>query len=614
MKKSILPLAALLPALALAAPPDSVDARVDAVLAAYRHALAAPATPAAWTLAYAQSGQGLEGEVVLRYDTADGRFNETWDLPPTRGGSGFDGGVAWQTDSSGISFPQQGGDRPALAVNRAFRLSQGWWKPAHGGARIEWLGSDADGAHLRVTPAGGAPFEVWFDARSHLPGRLREARGFSTYEARYGDYRREHGTMFAHRQRIEDGGDVQTLTLRQATPATRSPATAYAMPAQRPADTRVDSADGSTTVPMRLLNNHVFIDVQVNGQAPLPFLLDTGGHDILTPQAAQALGVEVVGQATTGGGGEQTLASGYARVASLRFGDARIDNQTVSVLDFAPRQVEGLQVGGMLGLSTLLRLVTRIDYGAGSVTFIDPARFDPRAAGTPVPFVFYDHMPLVSGSVDGLPARFTIDTGSRSEVTLTTPFVQARRLRERFPAGATMLSGWGAGGPVTAYRARVPTLSLGGLQTRDVVADLVDQRKGFFSESHLDGNIGSGWLKRYAATFDYARQVMYLQPLPVPDADIGSVDRAGMWINLDERGYRVMAVVAGGPAALAGLREGDVVTALDGQGPGALDLSGARRQLRVLPAGRQVTVAYLRAGQPGVTRLVLRDLLPARSP
>ncbi|MFP3786838.1 aspartyl protease family protein, partial [Burkholderia sp. SIMBA_024] len=71
------------------------------------------------------------------------------------------------------------------------------------------------------------------------------------------------------------------------------------MPGSRPVDSVVTSGSGSTTVPMRLLNNHVFVDVRVNGRGPFPFLLDTGGHDILTPQTARALGLDVIGQATT---------------------------------------------------------------------------------------------------------------------------------------------------------------------------------------------------------------------------------------------------------------------------------------------------------------------------
>ena len=601
----------LLPALALVMPAQAQT--IAELFAAHRQASGGVAAPAEVALTFGYAGQDLSGQVSLRYDNASGAFREEAVLPPTREGHGYDGELAWQTDLSGVSFPQQGGDRPALAVNAAYRLANAWWRPDFGGAQVELLGRDADGVHLRVTPHGGKAFDAWFDPRSHLQTRLSEPRGFQLADVRYRDYRQVQGLMLPHTVVTEQGGDTYTLSLQAAELHARQPAEAYALPRERPRDWRLDSADGRTTLPMRLLNNHIYVDVKVNGAGPFPFLLDTGGHDILTPATAKALGLRTVGAASSGGGGEQTVTSGYTPIDSLQIGQAHIDRQTMIVLEFAPREIEGLQVGGMLGLSTLQRFVVEIDYGAGTVTLIDPARFEPARAGTALPFVFYDHMPLLPGSIDGIPARFTLDTGSRSDITLTTPFVQRHDLRQRLPDGADMLSGWGAGGPVTSRRVRLHSLALGGFDSADVVADLVDQRKGFFSDPNLDGNIGSGWLKRFVVSFDYGRQTLYLRPLAQPDADVGSVDRSGMWINLGDAGYRVMAVVPEGPAAKAGLREGDVVTSMDGAGQAPSNLSEARRQLRILPAGTALKINYLRDGKPGSTTLVLRDLLPTRA-
>ena len=608
MTRPSLILTLLLPVMALVMPAHAQDAA--ALLSAYRQASGAPAAPAEVTLTFAATGQDLTGQVVLRYDSANGLFREAVDLPPTYEGHGYDGKHAWQTDISGISFPQQGGDRPALAINAAYRLANAWWLPDAGQARVEKRGEEPDGSRLRITPPGGKPFDVWFEPHTHLPTRLSESRGFQTTEVRYRDYRREHGLMLPHTTVIEEGGDTRTLSLQKVQLGARQPAAAYAAPAPRTKDWRLDSADGRTTLPMRLLNNHVFVDVQVNGAGPFPFLLDTGGHDILTPATVEALRLRSVGNGTSGGGGERTLPTGYAQVGSLQIGKARIDHQTMIVLDFAPRAIEGLQVGGMLGLSTLQRFVVQIDYAAGTVTLIDPARFDPTQAGSALPFVFYDHMPQLAGAVDGIPARITIDTGSRSEITRSTPFVQTHDLATRLPGGVEMLSGWGAGGPVTSHRVRLRSLALGGLDTADVVVDLSNQSKGFFADANSDGNIGSGWLKRFVVTFDYAHQVMYLRPLARADADIGSADRSGMWINLAEGGFHVVALVPGGPAAEAGLREGDVITAIDGNGPSRLSLSDARRQMRTMPAGTRVKLKYLRGGSQAEASMTLRDLLP----
>jgi hypothetical protein len=69
----------------------------------------------------------------------------------------------------------------------------------------------------------------------------------------------------------------------------------------------------------------------------------------------------------------------------------------------------------------------------------------------------------------------------------------------------------------------------------------------------------SGLLKRFAVTFDYSRQIMYLERLVPPPADAGQFDRSGLWINADDGGYRVTYVVAGSPAAEGGVATGDLI-------------------------------------------------------
>lgn len=565
------------------------------------------------TLHYRYAGQGLAGTVELVFDPGNGRYVERLDMPPVREANGFDGATPWQTDLSGASTPQQGGDRPALAVNRAYRLAQRWWSPDRGGARIQSVGRDAEGDHLRVVPVGGKPFDAWFDPVSHLLVHVREGRGFQTIDERYGDYARQSGAMLPRTTVIEDGSGragAQTLTLQDATSAVAQSAAFFAMPVARPDDWGIAGAS-LVTLPMRLLNNHVVVDVRVNGKGPFPFLLDTGGHSILTPSTATALGLTRTGAAVASGAGTQTQISGYTRVQSLSLGAASMQDQTVLILDFSPRAVEGYTLGGMVGSELLQRFVARIDYGANTLTLIDPAHFDPRDAGIAVPFRFYDHMPFVEGQFAGIPARFNIDTGSRSGVSMTLPFVQARRLRQRFPHGILAVDGWGVGGPGRSEVVRAPSLEIGGIAVPDIVASLTTQPRGSFSDANYDGNIGSGFLKRFVVTFDYGHRIMYLKPRVQPSDDIGTFDRAGMWINLGEEGYDVMDVAAGGAANKAGLAVGDVILSLDGKSPRTLSLADARRMLRSSPAGTTVAVEVRRAGRTRSLPLVLRDQIPA---
>lgn len=89
------------------------------------------------------------------------------------------------------------------------------------------------------------------------------------------------------------------------------------------------------------------------------------------------------------------------------------------------------------------------------MTTTDFAHFDPRGAGTAVPFKFYDHLPQVTGSIDGVPALLDIDSGSRNEIGITAPFVARHKLRDKYAKGVSAITGWGVGGPSRSYVARL---------------------------------------------------------------------------------------------------------------------------------------------------------------
>jgi membrane-associated protease RseP (regulator of RpoE activity) len=263
----------------------------------------------------------------------------------------------------------------------------------------------------------------------------------------------------------------------------------------------------------------------------------------------------------------------------------------------------------MLGFELFARFAVRLDYGARTMTLWDPVKFDAKGAGVAVHFVFYDHLPAVTGRIDDMPARFDIDTGSRVEVDVTSPFVARRNLRARYTPGVSTITGWGVGGASRSYVVRIPSLTLGTVKVDNVVAGLSEAKGGSMSDPNYEGNIGSGLLKRFVVTFDYAHKTMYLRPVEPPPADAGAFDRAGVWINAADDGFAVTAVAAGAPAAEAGLAAGDLITAIDGKPARPEGLSDARAALRTLPAGARVSLAVRRGGVERTVLLTLRDLI-----
>lgn len=601
----------LLPLLLLGSAAVAAPDPVAGILAANHKATGGEAGAGTVTLRYEVEGQGMTGTVTIDYDTVSGAFSEDDRIGPTHRGSGFDGKRAWMRDLSDAVTPEDGGDRRELGVNQAYRHANLWWRPGHDGAEIAFVGRETAGDHLKVTPKGGKVFDAWFDPRTHLLARVFETGSFSnTEDIGYSDYRKVAGQMRAGTW-VSDGGNGPGayfhwhLAEARLTKGSRSFAVSYSVPD----DHAIANGAASVTVPMRLANNHIFIDVTVDGKGPFPFLLDTGGHDIITPSTLAALSLVSEGATQSGGAGEKRVSGGYVHVDSLAIGGLALSNQTLLALDFSPKAVEGFEIGGMIGFETFRRYVVKIDYGANQVTFTDPARFDPSGLGKAIPFRLYDHQPEISGRFGDLPARLLLDTGSRAQVTLTTPYIAEHKLREAYPGARQMIDGWGVGGPSVSLLVRGKSMELDGLSVPGPIAGLATQDKGVFTDANFDGNVGSGLLKGFVATFDYTRLTLYLDELAKPDPDFGAYDRGGLWINLGAAGFDVVSVVENGPAQQAGLQKGDVITAIGGRSVAALSLPDARRELRIAPAGKPMRVEYVREGKTGSVEMTPRDLL-----
>jgi hypothetical protein len=613
---SLNPLALLAAAAAsvLVAPAWSEDAA--SILRANRLASGGSPTARPGTLEFdlAYSGQGLTGAIVTVVDRRTGAFTDASTIGPLSQADAFNGARFWLKDPSGAVTPTAGGDIIELQTNQAYRYANRWWRPDADGASVVFNGRKQDGDRsfyvLTVTPKGGEPFEAWFDSTSHLLARTVEPQGFQTIVTSFSDYRPEAGVMTAHKIIIDNGDgpdQLQTETLTRETLTPPRPMTAFGAPNAAPRDWSIADGARQATVPFRLLNNHIYADVRVSGEGPFLFVFDTGGQFILSPPTAKTLAATIRGKTAAHGAGEGVVEAGFTQVSSIEIGDLRLGGQTVGVLPFQSAKTEGFEAGGMIGFEVFRRLVTRIDYGAHTLTFIDPASFDPKDAGIPVPFVFYQTIPQVQGAFDGLPGKFDIDTGSRVEVTLTSPFVKAKHLIAKFPKGTMAVDGWGVGGHSRAYITRGASLTLGPVKVADVIAGFSSQKSGAFADPTYQGNVGAGILKRFVVTFDYGRQIMYLKPLPTPVADTGVFDRSGMWINLADDGFEVVDVSAGGAAAAAGLAVGDKIVAVDSKPAGTLSLSELRMTLRDRPAGTVVSLEVKRGDKTWTVPVTLKD-------
>lgn len=559
---------------------------------------------------------GLTGTVEALDDVTLGRYVDRFKIGPMSGAEGFDGTVLWSQDASGQSRVEEGGDGRLGAANESYRRAYGFWNRERWPAQIEDAGTqEENGRHffvVRITPKGGRPFDLWIDAATMLIDRTVEKTAIETRTTFETDYRTVGGVKIAFAARSTNGDPRydQRTTVESVELNVPVEDAAFKLPAPPPPDFSLAGGKTSTTVPFELLNNHIYVDVKLNGKGPYRLMCDTGGANVVTPELAKELGLSSEGAFEGRGVGEKSEDIGVTKVEKLEIGDATIANQVFLVFALGPfAAVEGAPQFGLVGYEVFKRFVATVDYEKKLMTLTLPSAFDYHGTGTVVPFTFNEHIPQVEGSLDGISGKFDIDTGARGSVTILAPFAEQHGLKEHYGATVAAVTGWGVGGPARGLVTRARTLRLGTLEVVGPVVDLSQQNKGAFIDPYVAGNVGAGVLKRFNVTFDYGRQRLIFEPnanYARPDA----YDRAGMWINRGPEGFEVVDVVAGGPADAAGLKVGDRITAIGGTPAGQLSLPVVRERFRTEPVGTTIKLAVRRDGKERNLKLVLRDLVP----
>ena len=540
-------------------------------------------------LTYKLRHAGLDGTGTTLTDVMTGRTVTRFYLGPLSSAEGFDGRVYWMQDAAGIVTVPLGGQRPAQSVSAQYRQSLAQWYPARSVParttfRLQLLNQRVNEV-LEIAPSKGLPFEIWFDAQTKHLARTVEKAANETRSTIYTDYRpikAGFGTlMIAHQVRYSNAA-ADFGTERLVTKVVINPKITdanFAIPKPPKPDYKFDGTTKITELPILLNNNHVYADVALNG-VKVPLLIDTGASNVITPTLARRLRLAAVGDAIVKGAGDLSAEAQFTKVASVRVGNVTLRDQVFAVVKLEQlADVEGVPFQGILGYELFKRFVVKLDYGGSKMTLIQPDQWLGDLSAAVVPFAFNGTVPEVQGTIAGIPASFEIDTGSRISVGLNSPFVLLHGLRARLRPNIEAITGWGLGGPTRGTLARVNNFRLGSMTLPQVIVDMSQQQNGTLASTVPSGAIGGGLLKRFAVTFDYANQRLYFryhQGGYKPEI----ADRSGLWVNRRGNALSIEDVVAKSPAEMAGLRVGDLITAVDGISSKLIALSSMREKLR----------------------------------
>ena len=535
---------------------------------------------------------GLSGKNDNWNEMGAMRETSLFSTPPLGGGTGWDGKQSWTLDQTGLVIVDGSELGRSTAVNQAYFSNYDLWTPGCGGATVAWGGSkNVKGKNYDVLtltpPTSRLPIDLWFDRATHLPVKMEQTAGPLVTTVTLAEFKPVNGLMIPYRVDTSTSSGIASFAATRVEANPPDGASHLAAPTSSPHDFSIAGGATQASVPIQISENHVFLDVTLNGQGPFHFAFDTGGANVMDPAVAKKLGLVTGGSTEVGGAGSGTATSSFTVIKTLQIGNALFNNQVFIVLPIAKGygMVEGAQMDGVIGYEVLSRLVTTFDYGNKKIVFHAPGSYAPPPDATVIPIVQFGTIPQFVCGIDNVQTTCSLDTGARNALSLYNPFVQTHA--SVVPATLTEpgINGFGVGGPTNGRLGRVQTFSFGGLTLRDLVGDYSGPGSGALDLPFLGANVGGAVWKRFTMTLDYHQLTMTL----TPNADIGmrdQWDRSGAFL-INSGAIAIVDVRSGTPAAKAGLAKGDVITSVNGSSTLSL------REVRDVFRGEPGTLVHL---------------------
>jgi hypothetical protein len=367
------------------------------------------------------------------------------------------------------------------------------------------------------------------------------------------------------------------------------------------------------SVQIRWERNQVRVPVSVNGSAPFFLILDTGmpAPGIILRHSERVESLKLDFHSTdevTGGGSDGAVNARVATADYIDVGGQRIDAVSATVLP--PEGRLPPDVDGIVGNELFEKFAVHVDIDESRLDLFNSKTYEPPARSTIVPLRFRDRAPFVD-------ARVTTTGGKTHKADLALDLGAGHSLwlnagdDGRFaapPGSINALLGRGLSGDVRGDIGRVVRFEMGGVGFDNVLTIFPiaeHQRPG--GVDFRDGFVGAQLLSRFDMTFDYENKRLVLERGGRFDEPF-EYDMTGLFLEprtLDRR--RVLEVLAGSPAAEAGIKPGDVLLAVDGTPVGTLGPDGVAKAFR--QEGNVVRLTLERQGTTIEKTITLRPLI-----
>jgi hypothetical protein len=362
-------------------------------------------------------------------------------------------------------------------------------------------------------------------------------------------------------------------------------------------------------IPLKVGENYMlYLSARIDGKE-FACSVDSGGGDriYLDKTKAIAAGIQPTAEGHSAGPQAASTTADARATVTLEIGALKLPGQELvmqdrSYADFAC----------VIGLAVLKQYVVELSYQPPALRVYDAARYKYSGPGHAIPFTIDQGNPFVAVILsfpkgDPVTAHLAMDTGGgRPAGYLTKSSVDKHGIMNRVSKAVPDFWSGMADNQPRVLAARLEKLEVGDVELSRPIFFLW-QIRGFGGADEPDGLLCPDFLRRFKLIFDYPRQKLILEDGP-HFGDEMPFDASGTLIYREgENPWRVFKIIAGSPAAEAGLKEGDTVLEFDGRPAAHMSMREMTEGLQA--DGRECSLRVKRGEEILAIKLKLRRLI-----
>lgn len=249
---------------------------------------------------------------------------------------------------------------------------------------------------------------------------------------------------------------------------------------------------------------------------------------------------------------------------TIHFPGLTIDSLDIHINDYAIlTAVYGERIDGIIGYSVLSRYIVKVNYDSSKVEFFSRGTirypkggyfFKPILNTLPIQALRLKDETTVN-------TRFLFDIGAGLCMMLTSDFVKDSALIKK-KKKMWMKQAEGMGGKLDMNLTWIKEVKIGPYRFRKVPVYIFDDIYNVTSYPYLGGLIGNDVLRRFNIILNYEKREIYLLPNSHFNEPF-DYSYSGLELYLIDNVIMVGDVAKGSPAEEAGVKEGDVVIAVN---------------------------------------------------